>query len=172
MAIVRIVLSTVFFLGASLWGGALVMLAVATELITSALKGRRTEGQQIVRRLRGIFQKIELIALTALWVTGLAQLTLASAFAESYGQAWGTANAIALGVLAIPTIAAAYSTFYLTGAIRKFEAKLGGYADKNEQIKIRKAITHRHTQARLLTWLKAGAVAILVVVAVIGIMAK
>ena len=77
-----------------------------------------------------------------------------------------------MGVLVVPTVAALYSTLYLTRAIKTREAQLGGYADKNEQIKVRKAIAHRHVQAKLLTWLKAGAVAILVVVAVIGILTQ
>ena len=171
MAIVRIILTAVFFLGVSVWGGGLVMLAAATGLIGSALKGRRTEGQQIVRRLRGIFQRIELIVLIALWASGIAQLVLAKTMGQSYPGAWAPADSVALGVLVAPTLAALYSTLYLTGSTRKLESQLGGYADKNQQIKVRKAIALRHAQAKVLTWLKAGAVAILIIVAVIAALA-
>jgi len=168
MGVVQIALRAVFFLGAAALGGALVLLAIATRLIESALKGRRTEGRQIVRRLRGAFQRIELIALAALWASGLARLLLARLLPEVWPGEWGPADAIAIGILAVLTVAAAYSTFYLTRAIKRRETQLGSYADKNRQIKVRKSIAVLHAQAQLLTWAKAALVALLVVAASAG----
>ncbi len=106
--------------------------------------------------------------LIALWAASLAGLLLEKTLGDGYPGTWGTADAMAMGLLVIPTIAAAYSTFYLTGSIRRLETQLGSYADKDEQIKVRKAIALRHAQGKLLTWLKAAMVAVLIVVAVMA----
>ncbi len=171
MLAVRMVLGALFFLAVTAWGGGLVVLAIAARVIDEALKKRRTEGRQIVRRLRGVFQRMELVLLGVLWATSVAHLLLETFFPAAYPGSWGTGDAIALGVLVIPTIAAAYSTFYLTPAIRKRETRLGGYADKDEQVKVRKSIAALLAQAQLLTWLKAGAVALLVIAAVAAALA-
>ena len=168
MAVVHAILNALFFLAASVWLGGLVVLAIAARLIDSALKGRRTEGRQLVGSLRGIFQKIELILMAALWLTSVARGVLAHAFPESWPAAWTSIDAMVIGLLVLPTVAAAISTFYLTGAARKAEARLGAYADKAEQIRVRKSIAALHNQAELLTWLKAGVVAAVVVAAVIA----
>ncbi|KPK85399.1 MAG: hypothetical protein AMJ81_03680 [Phycisphaerae bacterium SM23_33] len=169
MGIVRIVLSALFFLSVSLWLGALVLLAIASRLIDSALKGRRTEGRQIIRRLRGIFQSMELIALAAAWGSSVAQLLLERFLGQRYPGTWGTAQGIMIALLVVPTVAAMYSTFYLTGATKRREAQLGSYADKDEQIRVRKSIALLHKQAEMLTWLKAVLVTGVVIAAVIAL---
>jgi len=169
VGIVQIVLKALIFLPAGLWLGGLVMLAVATRVIEKALKGRRTEGRQIVRQLRAVCQRVELVILIVLWAASIAHLLLATLLAGTYPGTWGTANGIGLGLLVVPTIVAAFSTFYLTGAIKKREAQLGSYADKNEQIRVRKGIALLGRQAEMLTWLKAVLVAGMVVAAVLAL---
>lgn len=166
MNVVRVICDALLLLPAAVWLGSLVLLAVATRLIDSALKGRRTEGRQIIRRLRGIFQRMELILLAAMWASAVAQLVLAR-FVASY-TGGGPAQGIMAGLLVVPTVAAMYSTFYLTGATKKREAQLGSYADKNEQIRVRKGIALLLKQAEMLNWLKAVLVAGVVIVAVIA----
>jgi hypothetical protein len=168
MTVVRTVCDALFFLPASVWLGSLVLLAVATRLIDSVMKGRRTEGRRIVRRLRGIFQRMELILLAATWASAVAQLVLAKVF-ESYPAPGGTALGIMIGLLVVPTLAAMYSTFYLTGATKRREAGLGSYSDKNEQIRVRKNIALLLKQAEMLNWLKGVLVAGAVIAAVIAL---
>lgn len=117
MKIVYIVCNALFFLSASVWLGGLVMLAIATAFIAQALEKRRTEGGQIVRRLRGLFQRIELIALAATWVVSAALLILEKLLGEAFPGTFAPIDAMKMGLLVVPTLAAAYSTFYLAGAI-------------------------------------------------------
>ncbi len=164
--IVDIVLSALYFLALSMWGGGLVVMAIATRQINGALQKKRTEARQIVSRLRGVFQRIELISLIVLWIATLARLLLEHVLRDGYPGVWRGGDSIALGVLVVPTLAAAHSTFYLTRAIRTHEGQLGSYADKNEQTRIRKTLANLHRQGQTLTWLKAGAVAALIVASV------
>ncbi|KKL17906.1 hypothetical protein LCGC14_2480830, partial [marine sediment metagenome] len=76
MAVVHIVVQALRLLPASVWLGAMVLLIVAARLIEQTLKGRRTEGRQIVRKLRGVFQRIELIILIVLWAVNLVDFLL------------------------------------------------------------------------------------------------
>ena len=168
MKIVYVVCNALFFLSASVWLGGLVMLAIATAFIAQALEKRRTEGGQIVRRLRGLFQRIELIALAATWVVSAALLILEKLLGEAFPGTFGPIDAMKMGLLVVPTLAAAYSTFYLAGAIKRREAQLGSYADKNEQIRVRKTIARLHTQAKALVWLNIVFVAGIIVAAVVA----
>jgi len=166
MGVVQVVLSAVQFLALALWGGGLVVLAIATALINKAMRKKRTEGRQVVRQLRGSFQRIELIVLIALWAAGVGHLGLEHFLRDAYPGVWRAGDSIAMGVLVVPTLAALYSTLYVTRAIRTKEAGLGSYADKNEQTRVRKALATLHAQARVLTWLKAGMVAVLIIASV------
>ena len=168
MQIARMALNTMFFLAAGLWLGGLVLLAIAARLIESALKGRRTEARQLVRRLRGIFQQLELAALLAVWTATLGNLALARFWAHKHPQLSSPAGAICAALLVVPTIASLYSTSYLTRAIKRREAQVGGYTDKSEQIRVRKRIGGLLKQAELLTWTKAVSVAGAIVAAVVA----
>ena len=166
--IVHIVLKTLQVLALCLWGGGLVVLALATGMIEDALQKRRTEGRQIIRRLRGAFQRIELICLIVVWAANLIHLGLEHFLLEKFPGVWTPGMSIAMGVLVIPTIAALHSTFFLTRSIRTHEARLGSYADKDEQIRVRRTLANLHRQARALTWLKAGAIAGVIIAGVAG----
>ena len=168
LKVLHLVCNALFFVAGSVYLGGLVLLAIATRFIRQALEKRRTEGGQIVRRLRGVFQRIELIALAALWAVSIALLVLEKIFGSDFPGTFGPVDAIKIGLLVVPTVAAAYSTFYLTGAIRRGEAQLGAYTDKNEQIKVRKRIALLHTQAAALVWMNAVFLAGVVVVAVVA----
>jgi len=169
MKIVQSVVTALFFLPASVWVGGLVALAIATRLIEHALKGRRTEARRLVRRLRGIFQRVELIILIVLWAGIVAQVVLVKLFGKTYPGSWGTVEAILAGLLVMPTLATAYSSFYLTGAIKKREARIGSYADRNQQVRVRKNIALLLKQAEMLTWLKAVLLAGVIVAAVVAL---
>jgi len=168
MRIVYAVCNVLFFLPVSVWLGGLVLLAIATQLIERALEKRRTEGRQIVRKLRGLFQRIELIALATTWLSAIAQALLEKAFGEGFPGTFGTADAIKMGMLVVPTASVLYSALYLTGAIKRREAQIGDYGDKNEQIRIRKNLAALHVQAKALVWLNAGVMAALVIVGVLA----
>lgn len=168
LKIVYLVCNSLFFLAGSVWLGGLVMLAVAAQFIQRALEKRRTEAGQVVRRLRGLFQQIELFVVPVLWGASIALLVLEKLLGEALPGTFASVDAIKLGLLVVPTLASAYGRFYLAGAIRRREAQLGGYADKNEQIRVRKNIAALHAQAKGLTWLKIVFAAALVVVAVVA----
>jgi len=166
--VLHIVLKTLQVLALCLWGGGLVVLALATGMIEDALQKRRTEGRQIIRRLRGVFQRIELICLIAVWGANLIHLGLEHFLLEKFPGVWTPGMSIAMGVLVLPTIAALHSTFFLSRSIRTHETQLGSYADKNEQTRVRKTLANLHRQARTLTWLKAGAVAAVIIAGIAG----
>ena len=168
LKIVYLVCNALFFLPVGVWLGGLVLLAIATRLIREALEKRRTEGWQVVRRLRGAFGRIEMIALATTWFSVIALLVLETIFGEGLPGTFATADAVRIGVLVVPTLAAAYSGFYLTRAIRKRQAQLGSYDDKNEQIRVRKSIAVLHNQAEALVWLNIVFVAALVVAGVVA----
>jgi len=168
MAVVHIVVQALRLLPASVWLGAMVLLIVAARLIEQTLKGRRTEGRQIVRKLRGVFQRIELIILIVLWAVNLVDFLLGWVARSGYPGRWGTAQVVAAGLLVVPTLAALYSTYYLTRTIRKREGQLGSYADKNDQIRVRKSIAALLKQAEMLTMLKVITVAGVIVAAIVG----
>jgi len=169
MAVLHAILNALFFLAAAVWLGGLVVLVIAARLIDSAMKGRRTEGRQLVGRLRGIFQRMELVLIAVLWAASVARGVLAHVLPDAWGGAWTPADGMVIGLLVLPTLAAAISTFYLTPAARKAEAQLGGYADKNEQIRVRKTIAALFKQAEMLTWLKAVVIAAVLLVAVVAL---
>ena len=168
MYIARIILNALFFLAGSVWLGGLVLLSIAARLIESALKGRRTEARQLIRRLRGLFQHLELAALLGMWAGTLGNLLLAKAWADKYPHLSSPAQAICAGLLVVPTIASLYSSLYLTRAVKRRESQVGNYADKHEQIRIRKSIGGLLKQAELLTWAKAIMVAGAIVAAVVA----
>jgi len=169
MTIVHTILNMLFFLPASAWLGGLVMLALASRQIEKALSGRRTEAWQINRRLRAIFQKLELATLAAMWVSSVAQMVLETVLKDKYPGTWGTADAMRIGLMVVPTLAALYSTFYLTGAIRSREDQLGSYEDKDQQILVRKRLSLLHLQARAIVWLNIGFGALVLLAAVIAV---
>ncbi len=168
LKIVHLVCSALFFLAASVWLGGLVMLAVTTQFIRHALEKRRTECWQVLRRLRGLFGRMELVIVGVLWAVSIALLVLEKVFGEGFPGTFGPVDAMRWGLLVVPTIAAGYSSFYLTAAIRRREGRLGDYGDKNEQIRVRKGIALLHTQAKALVWLDVVFVAALVVTAVVA----
>ena len=168
MNVLHLACSVMVVLPAAVWLGGLVVLGLSTRVIDSALRGRRTEGRQIIRRLREIFQRIELVAVLVLWVFAIARLLLPKLIGESYPGTWDTPDAIALGLLVVATALGCISTFYVTRAIRRHEAALGSYADKNEQIRTRKSIAALMRESEMLTWFKAGLVAAMVVGTVMG----
>jgi hypothetical protein len=168
LKVVYAVCNALFFLPVSVLLGGLVMLTIATSLIGKALEKRHTEGWQIVRKLRGLFQWIELISLATAWAVSIALLVLEKIFGDAFPGTFGPVDAMKIGVLVIPTIAALYSTFYLTRAIRQREGKLGSYTDRAEQIKVRKNIAVLHAQAKALVWLNGVLLAALIVVAVVA----
>lgn len=168
MSVVHIVLNVLLFLGGSVWLGGLVMLAVATTLIGATMPRRRTEGRQLVRRLRGVFQRVELIALAGVWTSNVALLVLEQVLGEGFPGTWGPADGFRLGVLIVPTLAALYSTLYLTPAIARQEQRLGAYTDRNQQVAVRKKIALLHAQAKALVWVNAVLVAALVASAVVA----
>jgi len=168
LRIVYVICNALFFLPASVWLGGLVMLAIATHLIGKALEKRRTEGWQIVGKLRGLFHWIELIAVAATWAALVALLVLEKIFGGDFPGTFGPVDAMRMGLLVVPTITAVYSRFYLTRSIRRREVQLGSYADRNEQVRVRKNIAVLHAQARAIVWLNAVFLAALVVVGVVA----
>ena len=168
MTIVRTIFNAVFVLSAGAWLGASVLLAVAAPQIESSLKGRRTEARQLLRRLLGAFQRIELGLMIAAWVGRAASAAIVYLWPGRFPNVPFAAEAAALALLIVPTLAAVYATAYLTGAVKRHESRLGDYADKNEQIRVRKRIGGLLKQAEVLTWLKAVAVASVLVAAVVA----
>lgn len=168
MTIVRTILNAIFVLSAGTWLGASVLLAVLTPQLESALKGRRTEARQILRRLLDVFQKMELGLLAAVWISRGAAAAIVHTWPERFPGVPVAAEAVALCLLIVPTLAVAYATGYLTRAARRHEAHLGDYADKGEQIRVRKRIGALLKQAEVLTWLKAAAVAAVIVAGVVA----
>ena len=167
MTIVPTILNAVFVLSAGAWLGASILLAVVVPQIESAMKGRRTEARQLLARLLGTFQKIELGLMAGVWLSRAALTVLVGVWPERFAGVLPAAVA-ALVLLLVPTLAAAYATGYLTRAVRKQEAQLGSYADKNEQIRVRKRIGALLKQAEVLTWLKAVTVAGVLVAGVVA----
>jgi len=168
MTIVRTVFNIVFVLSAGAWLGASVLLAVVTPRIESSLKGRRTEARQLLRRLLGAFQRIELGLMIAAWAGRGAAAAIVWIWPGKFPNVPAAAEVVALALLILPTLAAVYATAYLTGAIKRREGQLGSYADKNEQIRVRKRIGGLLKQAEVFTWLKALCLAAALVAGVIA----
>ncbi len=165
MQVIYILVQGLFFLAVGAWLGGAGVLSLADRVIAVGLKGRRTEAHELTGRLRGLFQRMELGFVGVAWLATVARGVLVR-FVGDFPSRWGPADWAQVAVLAVATVLTAIGTFWLSPAARRRRELVGTYTDKDDQIRVRKAVAGLHQSAEAICWVNIVMLAALMVVSV------